>query len=326
MRPLLLTLILTLVSVRLLTAPVYAQDTPASNTEEPSPVESDEQAESDEMQTTVEVAPTVECIPPCREGYACYEGTCRSRCNPPCPAGYRCTEQAQCESMGQTSYPAPPPAVYSAYKPGEVYPTDSQADYRKELNAYRDRQRQLVRFFVAPNLLFAGRPQIDSNVRRIFSYGFGLSLGVTKHFARFFGFQSRFATSFFIMTERDPDYIDDIPDETGLDLSLDATIVIGPFGPFFLDVGLVGSYREYFRDEVLFDDKDEYSWTRLEPKRDVFAAGGVHGLGFMMGDKSQYVLGGRIFIQPTDIHRYLTLQIYFSYVFGGTGEDPPVKQ
>lgn len=36
------------------------------------------------------------CFPPCRNGYQCYAGECKSPCNPVCRTGYTCTQKGRC--------------------------------------------------------------------------------------------------------------------------------------------------------------------------------------------------------------------------------------
>jgi len=258
MRALLFKTILLSAAIGLLGQPANAQDeTILSNVETTSSDASVEQTVPEDAQTAVEATSNAVCIPPCREGYTCRDGKCLSRCNPPCPADYRCTDRLECVNKERTVYLAPPQEVYSAYKRAAVYAVDSRAryraeirEYREKMREYRDRNRRLIRFFIVPTLFLALQPKMKYSTKSSRSYGLGIGLGVTKHFTRVVGFQSRFVTGFFIMSESDRDFLDDIPEEDGLDLSLDATALIGPFGPFFMEAGMVGSYREYFRGEV----------------------------------------------------------------------------
>jgi hypothetical protein len=166
-----------------------------------------------------------------------------------------------------------------------------------------------------------------------FGIGAGLGFGVIKHFTQALGIQSRLAVNFFAMsTYYDYEMTDynngddsEIPSETGMDLSLDATAIVGPFGPFFLESGLVVSYREYFRDKALEDEDDEYTWDWIAPLPDGFAVGAVMGGGLMIGDTSQYIFGARCFIRPFETSQLITLIGYFAIAFGSTGEAPPQK-
>jgi hypothetical protein len=58
------------------------------------------------------------CVPPCRAGYACVGGVCRSPCNPPCAGGEVCTKSGMCLPCDPPPEP-PAQAVTPAVMPSQ---------------------------------------------------------------------------------------------------------------------------------------------------------------------------------------------------------------
>jgi len=265
-------------------APSNAEAAPSSSAATPpaapeTPVTSAEAPPAD-LPPTATLASPVEsasaCVPDCRSGFECVEGRCVSSCNPPCDPGQLCTPERTCVFLG------PPP-------PGFLLDPRMEAAIvaRQKEVARRDALRRRLRPFVGAELSLG---VTETDTWQLVDMGPRLFAGARTHVARKIGFEVRAAlgllsTSYALCAnwgynldtgEIDCADWDTEAETTTTEVMLEAGMIVGPFGPFYLVVPEL-KLGYWFRDDPDFVKESSYSPEALGKN------GVVGGAGFRLG-------------------------------------------